>query len=105
MRNGGVSYRLFIATCKCTYLVVISKQSMRRGGSPLQQRANGGASLELMFAIEGMDRVLRFAYSEMVAYDKRIGDERRLDALVRSMERLAISSNLVLDNVGGGDNE
>lgn len=104
MRNGGVSYRSLIATCKCTYFVVIPKQSMRRGGSPMQQRANGASSLELMFAIEGMDRVLRFAYSEMVAYDKRIGDERKIDALVRSMERFAISNNLVLDKVGDGDN-
>ena len=72
---------------------------MRRGGSPLQQRINGATSLELMFAIERMDLALQFGYPEMSAYGKRICDERKLDFLVRSMERWAISTNLLLAKV------
>lgn len=55
--------------------------------------------MELMFAIESMDRVLRFGYAEMKSYDRRICDDRKLDFLVRSMERWTMSNNVLLAKV------
>ena len=51
-----------------------------------------------MFAIENVDRVLCFGCSNVVGYN-RIGDEIKLDVLVRSMEQQAISHNSLLAKV------
>lgn len=52
-----------------------------------------------MYAIEDMDRVLCFGHSDMATYDTRINDERKLDVLVRSVQRSVSSHNLLLAKV------